>query len=345
MLVAMKYTNFPAFESHVNNAAPGELFADTYLIVSKEPFERDRAYALLRERLLRTERLPDLCYKVFDGESLAIGALLDELQTPPFLSKRKVVGVRQVEKLNKPHLKILEANLGSISRKVKLLMTAAELTSHTTFYKKSELAGVVLDIAVKKGAQKEGELIEWVERTCGQCGKRMDRRVAQMLVRQLGDTALLPKELEKLYCYVGERVEITSQDVSAICSFVPAETIWQLSEALLRLDAATCLRIARGLLDGGTALLALIGQIRFQLQTGFQISSLLASGAGPQEVTRHYPYMVGGLLDKQCRLASEYGVSRFRRGLLALSDTEWKDKDSAADPEFLLERLLLELTR
>lgn len=339
----MKLSNVQALESYLLQAAPDQVAA-LYLIVSKEEFDRDSALDVLRGQLLKQERTPGLCYKTFDGESLVIDQLLDELYTLPFFSKCKLVVVRRVDQLSKPELKRLEEAFSKLHRAVKLVLIASELTSNMTFYKKAELAGVVLDVPVKKGAMKEGELTAFVERQCQKQGKRIDRRVSQLLSKQIGDAVRLRQELEKLLCYVGERTEVTAQDVAAICSCVPSDTIWQLGEALCRLDTAAALRIGRGLLDSGYALLALLGQIRYQLQTGFQVSSLLAAGNSPQEVTKHFPYMVGSILEKQCRLARQYGVQRFKKGLIALADTDFKAKDSHADPVFLLERLFFELT-
>lgn len=339
---SVKYNNLSAFENHLLSASPDH-FADVYLIICKEEFERESALKSLKEQILKNERTPNLCYKVFDGESLAISGLLNELNTLPFLSKNKVVAVRRVDKLNKAHLKLLEGYFAEPGRRIKLIMTASEIAANTTFYRKAELSGILLDIPQKKGFAKEGELAEWAIRYCAQQGKQIDRRVAQMLVKQLGDGSLLPQELEKLCCYVGDRKECRSEDVAAICSMIPSETIWQLGEAILRRDIASALRAGRGLLSTGEALLAVVAQIRYQLQTSYQIATLLAKGMTQHEIAPSFPRLVGGLLDKQCGLASAYGLERFRESLIALADTEFKAKDSAADPEFLFERLLFKL--
>lgn len=335
----MKYNNFPAFESHLKQAAPDH-FADIYLIISKEEFERDRAQELLRTQLLKGESAPEICCKIFDGEGLSLEALLGELQTMPFLTKRKLVLVRRADKLPKSSLKELEAYFAQVNRRVKLVLTASELTSNTTFYKKAEAAGVLLDVPQKKGAAKEAELLELVERQLDMEGKRIDRRIALLLVKQLSDATQLRQELEKLVCYVGERSEVTAPDISAICSVIPSDTIWQLGEAIFRLDIPTAWRIGHALLDNGTPLLVLLAQIRYQLQTGYQVCSLLASGADPQEVTRHFAYMTGHILEKQCRMAREYGLTRFKKGLTSLSKTETEAKDSGADAGLLFEQLL-----
>lgn len=340
----MKFPQIPALENYLANTQPQAL-PTVYLISSKDDFDRDRGLTLLKKHLLTGEKAPDLSCRLLDGESTTITALLDELQTPAFFSAHKLVVVRRVDQLGKPELKLLEECFDRFGRGVRLLMTASELTSNMTFYKQADRLGIVLDIPAKKPGERESELIAWVELYGRQLGKRIPRDVSQLLVKQLGDGASLQAELDKLLSYVGDRDAVTTQDVAAVCTVIPSETIWQLGEALLQRDAGTALRIGVGLLHSGTNLLGLVAQMRYQLQTGCQIASLLQSGAGTQEVTRCYPYLVGGRLDKQCRLASAYGMARYKKGLLALADTEFKAKDSAAEPERLLELLLLQLTR
>lgn len=340
----MKFPQLPALENYLNNTAPQALPA-LFLVSSKDDFDRDRGLTLLRKHLQKGEKSPELSCRMLDGESITISALLDELQTPAFFSPHKLVIVRRVDQLGKPELKLLEECFDRLGRGVRLLMTASELTSNMTFYKQSERLGVVLDMPVKKPGEKESDLISWVEQYGRQLGKRVPRDVSEMLVKQLGDGASLQAELDKLLCYIGDRDTATTQDVDAICTVIPSDTGWQLGEALLRRDAGTALRIGSELLQSGSSLLGLVAQLRYSLQTGCQIASLLQSGAAPQEVTRCYPYLVGGRLDKQCRLASAYGMARFKSGLLALAQTEFKAKDSAAEPDRLLEILLLQLTR
>lgn len=339
----MKFNQLQALEHYLQQTPP-QGRAAVYLIACKDPLDGDRAFALLRKYLLQGEKTPELCYRVFDGDVVAVGPVLEEMQMPAWFGSGKLVAVRRMDHLSKSALKSLEESLGLLGRGVRLLLSASDLAANTTFYKAVEKLGVVLDISAKKAAVKESELIAWVEQIGQQRGKRLSRSVSQMLVRQLGDGSSLQLELDKLLCYVGDREHVTVQDVAAISTVVPSETIWQLGDAVLRSDAGAALRIGNGLLDTGSTLLGLVALLRQQLQTGYQIASLLHSGAGSQEVTRCYPYLVGSWLEKQCGLASKYGMPRFKKGLLTLAEVEFQAKDSAADPERLLECLLLQLT-
>ncbi len=340
----MKYDNLRAFEKHLEACIPGQ-FADLYLILSKEDFDRSAAVKATTAALLKGCQCIDLALKTFDGESLSLDALLDELNTLPFLTDRKVVLVQRVDNAKKAITKALEEYLANPNRAVKLVMSAEAVAANTTFYKKSEKTGVVLSIPQKKAWEKEKDLYDCVMDHIAKAGKRIDPRAAQLLVKQTGlDQGLLKMELEKLLCYVNEQPEITPAAVSAICTCIDADTVFQFSEAVLRRQSAQSLLVANHLLDGGAALLSIIIQLRSQFHTDYQVCSILSSGGSPQDVSQEFRFMMGKILNIHIEMATGYGMERFKKGLLAIDEAERMAKSSSMEPRLLLERLVVKLT-
>ena len=158
------------------------------------------------------------------------------------------------------------------------------------------------------------------------------------------DQAALAKELEKLICYIGEKKEITQQDVETLCHCQEVESIWQLGEAIFRRDSAASLHIVHSLLMDGQPLLPLLRQIRSQFQTEFQISLLLAQGKQAQDITAEFPYLKGQILERHMRQAKQYGVDAFKQGLLAIDEAELRAKNSSIDENMIIELLMMRLT-
>ena len=166
------------------------------------------------------------------------------------------------------------------------------------------------------------------------------------MVKQIGtDQLLLQNELQKIICYVDSRSKIEAADIAAICTSVNTENAWQLSEAIFKRDTATALRITRALLDDGTALIALLRQIRSQFQTDFQICSMLAQGKTGADVSKEFPYMRGTILDKHLSQSHSYGMLSFKRGIMAIDKTELQAKNSGLDNTFLADMLIVTLTQ
>lgn len=344
MGIALKYSNLRAFEKHLEGAAPHH-FSDVYMILSKEEFARKAGSDLLIKFLLKEEKVPEMCLHLFDAEIHTCDDVLNELQGLTFFSKKRMILLQNADKWDKAATAKLEAYFTAPNRSVYLVISASSINRATTFYKKAEKVGIILDIAEEKPWEKEKLLAEWLYTMAAQQGKKMDLATCQVFLKQLGtDQTLLHQELEKLICYVGERKEITSQDISAICSSINIENGWQLGESIFRKDPGTALRISKALLSEGLVLIALLRQIRAQFQTEYQVCSILSNGGGSNDVAQQFPYMKGHILERHVKLAQSYGMSNFKKGILKIDETELQAKNSGINPDLLAERLIIQLT-
>lgn len=341
----VKYDQQRSFEKHLEGAAPHH-FSNLYLILSKDDGERKIATEVLLHFLLNGVKNRGLCLSTFEGESASIEAVVSEMETISFLSDKKVILIENADKLKKASLEALQSCFSRPHRSHYLVMTASAINRNTTFYKKAEKEGVVLDIAEAKPWEREKRCIEWIGERASSQGKVLALQAAQILIKQVGtDQLLLQQELNKLICYVGDRREITVNDVGAICISVNMDTIWQLGEALFRRDAAAALKMTHAQLTSGVAFLVLLRQIRNQFQTEFQICSILANGGHPHDVAAEFPYMKGAILDRHIQMAQGYGMERFKKAMMAIDEADTTAKNSMADTTFLAERLIIQLTQ
>lgn len=340
----MKYSNLRAFEKHLEGAAPNH-FVDIYMILAKEEFERKTALDGLIKAVLKQEAMLDLCLQTFDAERHSISAVFDELETLAFFAKKRVVVIQNVDQLDKASMGKFEAYFAAPNRAVCLVLIAPAVNRATNFYKKAEKVGVLLDIAEEKPWEREKSLADWLQNCTKTLGKQISQQTCQLLLRQLGhDQTLLHQELQKLVCYAGERSAISEKDVTDICGSVNTENAWQLGEAIFRRDAPTALRISKALLADGVAVIALLRQVRSQFQTEYQICSILTQGGTSADIAQEFPYMKGQVLERHVHQARNYGMSSFKEGLLKIDETELQAKNSSADPDFLVELLMIKLT-
>lgn len=339
----MKYTNFRAFEKHLEGAYPNH-FASLYMIISKEPFECKDASGKLSAQLLKGQLLPELNLKHFDAENLDLNTLLSELSALSLFSGKQVIILQNADKLTAPARTSLEAFIEKPSPNIFLIITAASVNHATNFYKKAEKHGVILEIPEQKPWEKEKSIAEWVGSQAASEGKQMSSLVCQLLIKQIGtDLNMLSSELEKLYCFVGDRTEITISDIGAICSSVDLSSIWQLGEAIFRREGGAALRITKAMLNDGSNFISVLKQIRFQFQTEFQVCSLLASGGTANDINQRFPYMRGNILDRHMQMAQTYGLKSFKQGMKNIDAIEIMAKNSAADHNTLAELLIAKL--
>ncbi|PJD95953.1 MAG: DNA polymerase III subunit delta [Parachlamydia sp.] len=339
----MKYTNFSAFEKHVQHAAPNH-FAPLYLLIAADDFERQKAENLLRREILGKKH-PPYAFVSREAEAFTLQELVNELSSGDMFTPRRIVLIQHLEGLKKAQKEHLENYFANPAPNICVICSAVSFNRGTTFYKKAEKAGVIFDVEEKKPWELEKLWIEQVAAAIQAEGKTIEHGAAHLLVKQVGSSsALLHQEIEKLMCYGGNRAAVTVKDIQAVCVKASLETIWQLGDAIFQREAALALRIGLALLEEGTPFLILLRQIRSQFQTKFQLCSIHASGGTLADITAQFPYMKGAVLDKNLAMAREYGLARFKQGMILIDAFELEAKNGSADSAYLAERLLIKLT-
>lgn len=339
----MKYTNVKAFEKHLLDAYPKN-FADVYAVIGKESYEVKAAVDELVNILLKTLKDPKFALKTYDGQKLVIQEVMQELNSLPFFSEKRVVLIFNAEELNKADIAKLEEYFAHPNETLTLIISASAINRATNFYKKMEKVGVLLDFAEEKQWEKEKSSKEWIFVKVAKENKRISEAAAHLLQKQIGtDLSSLNQEIEKLICFIGDRNEITQDDVAAICTLLHTETGWQLGEAIFARNGSSAFRITKGLLESGVPFLALIRQIRSQVQTGFQICTILASGGLAADITSEFPFMRGRILDNNMQSATNYGLARFKKAMLKIDETESAAKNGLGSDEYLSDLLIAHL--
>lgn len=339
----MKTNDLKSLQKHLKDSSIEEL-APVYLVNGKDEADKRTALKSLQSVLLQGQD-DSFALKIFDCAAAAqIGDILQELEAIPFLGGNSVVTVQNVDKLDKPGKEALQKYIAKPNDKVFLLMTAAGLSGSTNLFKMADKNGIVLQLLAEKPWEKESRVMEWIAEKCKKSGKKIGKSACHHLVKQIGvDMILLENELEKLISYVGERREIVDHDVGAICVRVPLETVWQLGEAIFQRDVPKVLRVTRSLIADGNSLFVLLAQIRRQFQTGYHICSVVTNGGSTQEITKAFPYMTGRILERNIRQAQNYGMHRFKKGMILINETDVLSKNSSTNPDFLLEMLVVKL--
>lgn len=338
----VRYDNIRAFEKHLEGAAP-QHFSPLYAIIGKESFDCKEALDLLLRFLIPSKQ--EMSFNSWDGARADIKELMADLYSQSFFADKRVIVIQQADKLKKNVLEELEKYIKRTARNQHLILCASTFSRQTAFYRLIEKEGIILEFAELKPWEKEKRLIEWVGKQAAAARKIMSYQVCQQFVKQLGtDQNMLSNELEKLFCYVNTKQEITWHDVEQICTQTPLESVWQLGESIFRRDAQAALRICQGLLLDGQPFLPLLRQIRNQFATEYHVCTLLEQGQPASAITEEFPYMKGQILERHIASARQYGMQAFKWGLLAIDAAEIQAKNSQIDEQFLAEILIVKLT-
>jgi len=339
----VRFDNLRAYGKHIQSASPDHLMS-VYLLISKNDHDLAGASKSLINSIFPDGKYSEMQVKPYSAENTQVQDILNELNTISIFAKKRIIIYKNIDRLNKDATATLESYFENPNPDVHFVLTAQSVNKGTKFYKKAEKQGVILDVPEEKAWQREKSVIRWLHEKINADGRQAEPRVVEVLVKQVGtEQNLLEQEIQKIYCYLGERTSITLQDVAAISSSVNVDSIWQLGESIFSFNLSEAMKCMKSNLEDGAPLLGLLRQLRSQYQTQLQICTILSTGLGKDEIVKHFRYLTGNILNKKIQEAQSYGLNRFKRGILQIDETELKIKSSAANLEFLAEMLIIKL--
>lgn len=334
----MKYTQFIAFEKHLESAKEVQL-SPLYCLIGKDLSERRWAFDCLKKILF--EKTPSLEYLEYDQEH----SFLNDIEAHSLFASTRLLLFTSNDKYSKKWSEAFEKKIVEIPPSTTLVLLFDTLAKSTTLYKAIEKQGIIFEMGEEKPWEKDKTLSTWLMNQAARFKKQISTDVVTMLVKGCNRSfSLLANEWEKLLVYVGERPSITIEDVRAIATLIPEDNSWAIGEAILGGNIAEAVQAFRHALAQGQSILPLLRQIRHQFITALHLLYYKTSG---QEELIHskYPYLKGPMLSKQLTIASKYGMSDLERAIVHIDCAEFNAKDGWEDPQLIMTYLIGKLCR
>ncbi len=334
----MKYLSVDSFEKHIHEAYPDH-FSSSYLIVCPQDFERKLIIDRVVSALGRAD--PECLHSSFNSGT-PFHEILGQLSTKSLFSTKAIITIDNVEKWTKQDIEKLTEYLCNPSGFAYLILGASLSKNLEELYKKSKKELVFLDIGEEKPWDREKRIAKWLVNKIQEEKKNLSSSAASYLLEHHGtDMAALSHELDKIVCYVGDKTNIQLDDILPIVSRSSLTLNgWQVAEKIVWKQEWQPLPSS-----DISFLISLLGQVRYHLQLGMQISCLQDKNIEYGEIQRLFPSVKPANIEKFCALASTYTKEYFYEGILALFEVEKACKKGSLDPMIIWERFLTKLTR
>lgn len=284
--------------------------------------------------MVEAEGDPDFDFDTFSGSNAKADDIIASANTLPFLSPRRLVIVRDADKMSSEELGLLAEYAKNPSPAATLVLAAGSIARNTRIYKAVDALGGVSEYA----APQKSELPNWVLKLFSAKGRSITRDGAEALVRAVGkDLRRLDSEADKVIAYAGEKQQLERSDVEAVVVETAPTSIFEFLDAVGRRDAASALGLLGDLLDGGDGLPGIHAMTLRHLRSLVGIVALRDRGMSAGEVARTVK-----LADWQYRNLAKQ-ADRFREqelvdALRMAADIEAKMKTSQGDPRLVFER-------
>jgi DNA polymerase-3 subunit delta len=307
-----------------------------YLIYGSEELLLERAEKRLRDRLAAVADL-DFNMETFDGDSASAEDIVNAANTMPFMSERRLVVVRDVDKLDAAGLDLLAAYAKDPAPFTCLVLIATKVAKNSKLYRAVAATGQAYEYTAPKRSEYAGEVVKLLRAR----GKRIGLPAADRLVEFVGrDLRRLDSEADKLVAYVGAADEVTAEDVVAAASAGAVASVFELTDAVGERDVARALRILGRLLGGGDTPLGVSAMLGRHVRALIGAKSLIERGTNPDAMAPELG-MAPWQARSAARQASGYDSQELSRALCGLAAAEEEMKTSPTDAGLVLERWIV----
>lgn len=316
-----------------NSGKNKELLA-AYLVVGEDALKRDAVLKKLRTRVAEYGDLSFNCDEL-DGEFAEGEAIVVSCNTMPFASERRLVYVRNADKLRKADSDALVEYLKSPSPTTVLALEAERLAKNTRLYK--AVAAVSTQAVIECAPLKKHELPKTVRAMAVSHGVTFTEGAARVLVDLVGEnTVHLDSEIRKIALAHRGSDAVGENEVLALTARTTEVKPWEFVDAFSARDLRKCqLYLMR--MESVTPHV-LIAMCVNRLRELMCVKSLSRRGsASPAAIAKALGAYAGKTVPdwrvkNHATWARQFTTSELRQALIAARDAERAMK-SGADPQ------------
>ena len=316
------------FQDYLASGAP----APVLIFTGDQPYLIEQAAADLRRTLLGPSG--DVNYIVFYGESASGREITDNASTYPMFSKKKLIVVKNADKLPAKELTTLETYTASPSPLTCLVLIFPE-------GKKPKLGEK--NVSVFDFSLGRGNAVSAAKEEALRLGYEITSAGAEILVGLVGeDLQEIHNELIKISIYKGDKKTIGPADVESLTSKTKYADIYQLINAVSKRDKRTAHRVLADLEAAGEEPLSILGLLSWRFRLIWRAKELLDKKTPQGEMIKELRISPGQYFYLSEDL-KKFTYSDIARIMEALAECDRKLKLSYVPKSFVLTKLVLEL--
>lgn len=307
-----------------------------FLFLGKDAYSKEAAVREIGSSLGASPQHFDS--RVFYGQDSEIDEILGCLATVPFLAPRRIVVIKDCEKLPK------EARLRLAKYISRPFMSSLLVLESGDDHPADEYGRMARYIDIRNfNGPGEADFPGWIRQFLRSRNKEIDAEALSDLAEGRGEDILaLSQELEKLATFVGERKRITSDDIESLAGGNPATSAFELAEAIDRGDEARAMRIVSRLTAAGKRHHEIVGLLCWHLRRLLKAKALTLKGEIRSRIADSLK--IGpGYRDDFFRQLGTLSLSKIRSRLKMLLEADLDIKRTKFDPGLVLEFAVMRL--
>lgn len=324
-----KSNNADSFEAHISEGVASPV----YVFTGDQVFLIDKAVSALKEALLGPSE--DINYVVFHGDSALGEEIADSASTYPMFSDKKLVVVKNAEKLKARELEVLDTYISNPSPLSCMVLIFSEGKKPKLTNKKG---AAFFDFSLDKGNAVPSAVSQ-----ARSMGYELTRQGAETLVGLVGeDLQEIQNELMKLSLYSGGKKRIDKADIEGLTKKINFADVFALINAISKKNKRTAHRVLSELEAQGEEPLSVLGRISWRFRLIWKCKELIDNKVPRAEILKALK-MSSGAFYYLSEDQKKFTYGDIARIMEALGECDKKLKISYIPKNYALTKLVLEL--
>jgi DNA polymerase III subunit delta len=291
------------------------------------------------EETIKPQISSEFDHEVFYGDNSDMNKVLDLASAFPFGSGKKFLVLKETEKVtDKKPLKSYAAYPADFTTIV-FVHNGTITNLNTEPFKTLAVGDFLFEAKELKGKF----LLSWLVKHVSSLGKNISEEDAQVLIDMVGeDRQLIEAQLEKIFIFLKDKRDITTESILSLSSFYKQFTIFDLQNALGRKEKDKALEIGLNLVDNGAEMPFIVAMLTRYYTSVARIGELLSKNTPDTEIARTagVPFY---FVKDYIRARKIYSDNQMRKVFRTLLNTDLATKTTSTDTKTLLVLLITEM--
>ena len=312
-----------------------------YYLFGEDSYSVDITFEAI-EKSVQPFITSDFDKEVLYGENQSFTNIIGLASTFPFGSEKKLIIVKQAEKLKdkKEKKEIVNYFQSPTDFTVLIFLHEGTISNPTSEpYKTLARQGFLFEAQELKGKS----LIDWLISNVEKNGKTISYDNAQLLTDISGENRnTLESQLEKIFIYVGDNKEITIESIRGLSTSLKQYTIFDLQNAIGKKSKSSALKVLFNLLKNGMEPIQIIAMLNKYFTSLARLNELTATNTNEFQVARimgTHPYYLKDYRNARRMYSDKHLTAAFS----ALLKADLSIKTTSLDDYTLLSVLIAEI--
>jgi len=344
----------------------GTTLPPALLIYGEEEFLREEAYHAIMHKALPDGAHHDI--DIIDAENSSESHIVDIADAYPFISDKKIIVVKQADKLFSGRSKKSTGKSALLSylqspQPTSLLIFTGIFPSLTGLRaarknpKQSEKAkkiasGIAFPLreiielipSLECPKVSERELLSWTNERLSSFGKGISREAGEYLIANAGLSLRdIANELEKLMLFAPDKKQYSEEDVLGLVGSSRVYNVFELQKAIGAGNTAKSIEIVHHMLSNEGNAIMIISMLLRYFMALFRLQDAQTQGSNPYEIAKIVGINAYFLPEYQSALR-HYPPMKLARAMYLLRNADLTLKTSSQSPTFVLQQAILGLS-